>query len=71
MESKRKSQKQQVKNHLLLNGSLDITEAIDRYFITRLASYICQLRNEGWEIETDLSKGYANYISKETYDNLV
>lgn len=37
-------QKEKVLNHLIKKGSLTSIEAIDRYGITRLASYICQLR---------------------------
>jgi DNA-directed RNA polymerase specialized sigma subunit len=37
-------QKEKVLNHLIKKGSLTSIEAINRYGITRLASYICQLK---------------------------
>ena len=50
------TQKQIILTHLQKKGSIDSMSAIVKYGITRLASYICQLKNEGYYIETERKK---------------
>ena len=50
------TQKQIILTHLQKKGSIDSMSAIVKYGITRLASYILQLKNEGYYIETERKK---------------
>jgi len=50
------TQKKIILTHLQKKGSIDSMSAIVKYGITRLASYICQLKNEGYYIETERKK---------------
>ena len=50
------TQKQIILTHLQKKGSIDSMSAIVKYGITRLASYISQLKNEGYFIETERKK---------------
>lgn len=50
------TQKQIILTHLQKKGSIDSMSAIVKYGITRLASYIYQLKNEGYFIESERKK---------------
>jgi len=50
------TQKQIILTHLQKKGSIDSMSAIVKYGITRLASYICQLKNQGYFIESERKK---------------
>ena len=50
------TQKQIILTHLQKKGSIDSMSAIVKYGITRLASYIFQLKNEGYSIESERKK---------------
>ena len=50
------TQKQIILTHLQKKGSIDSMSAIVKYGITRLASYIFQLKNEGYAIESERKK---------------
>ena len=54
---------QQIKKHLILNGSITSWEAIELYRETRLAAIICSLRKRGWHIASIWEEG------KDTYGN--
>lgn len=45
-------QKEKVLEYLKANESITSWDAIQKMRITRLAAYICQLRDEGHEIES-------------------
>lgn len=68
MEKKKKTQKEQVLNHLKKNGSITTMVAFNRYSITRLSARIWELRHDGYEIttenETRKGKTYARYRMK-------
>lgn len=68
MEKKKKTQKEQILNHLKKNGSITTIVAFNRYQITRLSGRIFELRKEGYEIETEMEtrkgKTYARYRLK-------
>lgn len=62
---------QLVKEHLLEHGSITSWEAIQQYGATRLASIICNLRKQGYDIRTIMREEtdrfgntcqYANYV---------
>ena len=64
---------QLVKEHLLEHGSITSWEAIEEYGATRLASIICNLRRDGFDIRTIMveftdrygnTSKYANYVFK-------
>ena len=50
------TQKKIILIHLQKKGSIDSMSAIVKYGITRLSSYICQLKNEGYFIESERKK---------------
>ena len=54
------SQRNNILNHLEENGTITPIEALNLYGCFRLAARIGELR-ESHEIETDNSKGYAEY----------
>ena len=68
MEKKKKTQKEQVLNHLKKNGSITTMVAFNRYQITRLSARIWELRKDGYEITTEnearKGKTYARYRLK-------
>lgn len=49
----RMTKTKQVKEHLVNHGSIDSWTAIQDYGVTRLASIICILRKNGWDIDTE------------------
>lgn len=59
-------QKQIILTHLEMKGSIDSMTAIVKYGITRLASYIFQLRNEGYLIESERKKVRTRQGAKTT-----
>lgn len=59
-------QKQIILTHLEMKGSIDSMTAIVKYGITRLASYIFQLRNEGYLIESKRKKVRTRQGAKTT-----
>ena len=50
-----------VKRHLLDYGSLTQLECAKEYSNYRLSEYIRQLREQGWEIESQWQKGKNKY----------
>lgn len=50
--TKKLTQKQKVKRHLIEYCSITPLEALRDYSIMRLAAIICDLRKEGWDIKT-------------------
>jgi len=46
------NQLEEIRHHLLKNGSISSWEAIQTFRCTRLSQYILLLRNEGYEIES-------------------
>ncbi len=59
-------QKQIILTHLEMKGSIDSMTAIVKYGITRLASYIFQLRNDGYLIESERKKVRTRQGAKTT-----
>lgn len=51
------TQVNEVLHHLETNGSITSWQAITLYKITRLAEYVRQLREEGFEIESNWEHG--------------
>jgi len=45
-----------IKKHLMENGSITSWEAITQYGATRLSAIIFNLRDKGWDIEVDRVK---------------
>lgn len=58
------SQKQKVLKHLRKYGSITSWTAIQRYRITRLSAVIKQLRDDGYDIETEM-------VEKKTDDEII
>ncbi len=48
---KQQTQIDKIENHLLVHGKITSWRCIQLYRITRLASYINSLRNNGWNID--------------------
>ena len=64
---KKASQAQLILNHLEMKGSISAQDALLQYRIYRLAARNKDLRDRGYEIETDmkqdtLGKSYARYV---------
>lgn len=55
------TQKNQIKNHLLMGKPISAQEALIKYGCFRLAARIKDLRDEGLLIHTDKRRGYAVY----------
>jgi hypothetical protein len=60
------TQLDQIKAHLVTGRSITALEALGLYGVFRLAARIKELRNKGWEIETEIKhdisgKVYAEY----------
>ena len=60
------SQSLLILNHLRIKGSITALEAMSLYRIFRLAARVNELRDEGYDIETDMKtdlrgKRYASY----------
>jgi hypothetical protein len=72
MTKKQQLQLNQIRNHLLIFGSITSWQAIQKYKITRLSGYILLLRkDEGFDIDTiykrnaDNTGNYGLYILTE------
>ena len=61
-EPDNRSQETQVREHLLIQGQIDVFEAFDKYRITRLSAYIFKLRDKGYKIETVQKAGKGNTV---------
>jgi len=64
---KKLSQTQLILGHLEMKGSISALEAMSLYRIFRLAARVKDLRNQGYEIETNMKedttgKPYARYV---------
>lgn len=59
------SQKTKILKHLKDGNSLTPIDALNKFGTFRLAARISDLRQDGYNIETDNSKGYARYFLKE------
>ena len=46
------TQVKQIEGHLKIYGNITSWEAIQEYKCTRLAEYIHQLRDQGWDIQS-------------------
>jgi hypothetical protein len=45
-----------IKNHLMVNGTITSWEAITQYGATRLSAIIFNLRDKGWDIDVERVK---------------
>ena len=65
----KKSQKEMVLEYLKTHRGITPLEALDMFGCFRLAAVICELRKDGYDIETEMvtrnEKTYANYILNE------
>ena len=64
---KKPSQTQLILGHLVTRGSISALEAMSLYRIFRLAARVEELRNQGYEIDTEMKtdltgKRYARYV---------
>lgn len=61
----KKSQKEMVLEYLKTHRGITPLEALDMFGCFRLAAVICELRKDGYDIETEMvtrnEKTYANY----------
>lgn len=61
----KKSQKEMVLEHLKTHRGITPLEALDMFGCFRLAAVICELRKDGFDIETEMvtrgEKTYAEY----------
>ena len=71
MIKKQQLQLNQIRNHLLIHGSITNVEAVKKYEIYRLSGYILLLRKDGFDIDTiykrnaDNTGNYGLYILTE------
>ena len=65
-EERQRTQKQEVKKHLIRFGNITPMTALAKYGCFRLASVINRLRNDGCNIKTEIRHGfhYATYTYK-------
>lgn len=63
------SQRGQILNHLVENGTITSWEAITKYHCTRLSEYIRQLRSEGKNITSTRKKGNGKWWVEYTFIN--
>jgi len=60
------AQESNILSHLMTRGSITPLEALEEYGCFRLASRICSLKKQGWEIAKDIEtkndKRYAKYF---------
>lgn len=65
----KKSQKEMVLEYLKTHRGITPLEALDMFGCFRLAAVICELRKDGYDIDTEMvtrnEKTYANYILNE------
>jgi hypothetical protein len=62
-----KTQAEEVLYHLLYIGNLSSYGAIREYGITRLAARVWELKNEGWEIESNTITSTNRHGKKLSY----
>ena len=55
------TQRMKILKHLQCGLSIPPMDALDRYKCFRLAARISELREDGYQITTDMSHGYARY----------
>ena len=55
------TQKEMVLNHLKEKGKITSMEAFRKYGVTRLSAVIFNLRDDGYDIETEYIKGKNRY----------
>ena len=60
-EDGRMSQRDRILNHLMAGRELSPIEALQRFGCMRLSGRILELRRAGYNIETDMTNGYATY----------
>lgn len=65
------TQTELVLRHLKKHGSLSSLEAMKEYGIMRLGARIWDLRDAGWDIETQNEKSINRYGVKVSYANYV
>ena len=61
------NQKQKVIRHLEKFGSITPLEAMNDYSIMRLTSRICELKDEGYVIKSELVSGVNKFKEKVTF----
>lgn len=61
------SQKQKVLRHLKQIGSITPLEAFNDYAIMRLTSRICELKDEGYDIKSELVSSQNRFKEKVSY----
>lgn len=61
------SQKEKVLRHLKEIGSLTPIDALSEYSIMRLSSRICELKDEGHNIKSELISGVNKFKEKVTF----
>ena len=61
------SQREKVLNHLINHSGITSVEAFENYGITRLSSIIFNLKNEGYNIHTQLCHSVNRYGNTCTY----
>lgn len=66
-----KTQREAVEKLLLENRTLTSEEARQSYGITRLAKYICDMRRDGWVIESHDIPFKSQFGNKSTYARYV
>ena len=75
MDKKRMTQEDMVLNHLKVYGEIDPLTAMREYAIMRLSAIIYNLRNQGYNIETNdtasknrfgVTVNFATYVLKES-----
>ena len=70
-ETKRISQDEMIKKHLIKRGSITSWEAIKLYGCTRLSAKIYNLREEGFDIKTDHVTKKNRYGYPVTFANYI
>ena len=70
-ETKRLSQGEMIKKHLIKRGSITSWEAIKLYGCTRLSAKIYNLREEGFDIKTDHVTKKNRYGYPVTFANYI
>ena len=55
------NQRMKILKHLKCGLSITPVDALERYKCFRLAARIAELREDGYQISTDMSQGYARY----------
>lgn len=61
------NQKQKVLRHLKYFGSINPLDALKEYSIMRLAAVIYNLKNEGYDIKTDIVKSRNKFGEKVSF----